>query len=320
MNIISKAFIAAVAIAGAAQAENYPSRPVTMVVPFGPGTSTDVTARVIANSMSQSLGQSVVVENRPGAGGSIGTDYVAKSKADGYTLTFGSVGTFAINKALYSKLPYDPVKDFTLLAMPGYTPTMLVVRADAPYRSLGELIQYAKKNPEKVDFSSAGNGTSGHLAGELLKTMANVSFMHVPYKQGAQALMAVMSGEVDFMFYHPVAVMPHVNSGKLRALAASSATRAAAASDVPTIEESGYPRFNLTAWYMLAAPAGIPDDIKQKLVNAAKAALQDPAVKKTLVSQGIEGVPIDAPELPAFINTEAEKWAKLVKQSDAQID
>jgi tripartite-type tricarboxylate transporter receptor subunit TctC len=320
LNIVSKTLIAAIAIAGAAHAENYPTRPVTMVVPFGPGTSTDVTARVIANTMSKSLGQPVIVENKPGAGGTIGTDYVAKSKADGYTLTFGSVGTFAINKALYSKLPHDPVKDFTLLSMPGYTPTLLVVRADAPYKTLDDLVQYARQNPDKVAFSSAGNGTSGHLAGELLKTMADVSFMHVPYKQGGQALMAAISGEVDFMFYHPVAVMPHVKAGKLRALASSSANRAAAAPDVPTIAESGYPGFNLTAWYMLAAPAGIPADVKQKLVEASKAALQDPAVKKTLVSQGIEGEPLDAPELPAFINAEAEKWAKLVKQSDAQID
>lgn len=320
MNIVSKAFIVAIALTGAAHADTYPARPVTIVVPFGAGTSTDVTARVIANSMSRSLGQPIVVENRPGAGGSIGTDYVAKSKADSYTLSFGSVGTFAINKALYSKLPYDPVKDFTLLAMPGYTPTMLVVPADAPYKTIDGLIQYARQNPDKVDFSSAGNGTSGHLAGELLKTMANVSFMHVPYKQGSQALMAVVSGEVDFMFYHPVAVMPHVNAGKLRALAASSANRAAAAPDVPTIAESGYAGFNLTAWYMLAAPAGLPPDVKQKLVEASTAALQDPAVRKTLVSQGIEGAPINAPDLPAFVNVEAEKWAKLVKQSDAQID
>lgn len=217
MKTVLKLALVGMAAAGSlATAAGYPEKPIRLVVPFGAGTSTDTTARVIGDALSRQLGQSVVVENKPGAGGAIGTDYVAKSKADGYTLSFGSVGTFAINKGLYSRLPYNPSKDFTYLAMPGYTPTLLVVSNGAPYNSLKDLLDDARKNPDKLAFASAGNGTSGHLAGELLKKVAGVSMLHVPYKEGSQAMTDTIGGQVAFMFYHPVAVVPHIKAGAPR--------------------------------------------------------------------------------------------------------
>lgn len=298
----------------------YPEKPIRLVVPFGAGTSTDTTARVIGDSLGRQLGQTVVVENKPGAGGAIGSDFVAKSKADGYTLSFGTVGTFAINKALFSKLAYDPSKDFTYLGMPGYTPTLLVVGKDAPYATLKDLLDDARNHNGKVAFASAGNGTSGHLAGELLKKKADVAMLHVPYKEGAQGLTDTISGQVTFMFYHPVAVVPHIKSGGLKALAASGSKRSSLAPDVPTIAESGYPGFDLTAWYMLAAPAGLPDDTRSKLQEAADKAMHDPAVREALKKQGLEGEPLPAAQLNAFVEAEISKWAEVVEAANARVD
>ncbi|WP_249359579.1 tripartite tricarboxylate transporter substrate binding protein [Cupriavidus sp. 2SB] len=303
-----------------AHAGTYPTRPVRMVVPFGGGTSTDITARIIGEAMAKRLGQPIVVENRAGAGGSIGTDYVAKAKGDGYTLTMGTVGTLAINKALYRKLPYDPGKDFSYIGMPGYTPTLLVIRHDAPYRTLADLVAYAKAHPDKLSFGSAGNGTSGHLAGELLKSMAAVSMTHVPFKEGGQALTAVLGGQVDFMFYHPVAVLPYLKDHKLRALAVSSQRRSVAAPEVPTVAESGYPGFDLTAWYMLAGPAGLDSEVRMRLVQTMQAVMQDPAVQKQLAQQGVEPATQGTAQLAAFVNAELQRWAAVVKQAGAQVD
>ncbi|MGP1615894.1 MAG: Bug family tripartite tricarboxylate transporter substrate binding protein [Pollutimonas bauzanensis] len=321
MKTLLKLTLLSIAAAGSvASAAGYPEKAIRLVVPFGAGTSTDTTARVIGEALSRQLGQSVVVENKPGAGGAIGTDYVAKSKADGYTLSFGSVGTFAINKGLYSRLPYDPSKDFTYLAMPGYTPTLLVVGRNSPYNSLKDLLDDAKKNPDKLAFASAGNGTSGHLAGELLKKMAGVSMLHVPYKEGAQAMTDTIGGQVAFMFYHPVAVVPHIKAGALKALAASSSNRATLAPDVPTIAESGYKDFDLTAWYMLAAPSGMPKETEDKLVAAADKAMQDPAVIDALKKQGVEGSPLPSEKIAAFVAGEISKWAEVIDSAHARID
>ncbi|WP_020200405.1 MULTISPECIES: Bug family tripartite tricarboxylate transporter substrate binding protein [Cupriavidus] len=303
-----------------AQAQDYPSRPVRLVVPFGGGTSTDITARILGEAMAKKLGQPFVVENKAGAGGAIGTDYVAKSRGDGYTLTFGTVGTLAINKALYRNLPYDPGKDFAYLAMPGYTPTLLVVRADAPYKTLAELVAYARANPDKLSFGSAGSGTSGHLAGELLKSMAGISMTHVPFKEGGQALTAVLGGQVDFMFYHPVAVLPYLKAHKLRALAVSSQQRSVSAPEVPTVAESGYPGFDLTAWFMLAGPAGLDDEVRRRLAGAMQAVMQEPGVQKKLAEQGLEIARLDTAQLPRFVNGEIQKWTAVVKRSNAQVD
>lgn len=321
MNILLKLLtVGTLAASGVAMAADYPAKPIRLVVPFGAGTSTDTTARVIGDSLSRHLGNSVVVENKPGAGGAIGTDFVAKAPRDGYTLSFGSVGTFAINKGLYGRLPYNPSTDFTYLAMPGYTPTLLVVGKESTHTSLKDLLDDAKKNPDKIAFASAGNGTSGHLAGELLKSMSGTSMLHVPYKEGAQGLTDTIGGQVHFMFYHPVAVVPHMKSGAVKALAASSKGRAVMAPEVPTIDESGYPGFDLTAWYMLAAPAGLPDDVKATLIAAADKAMKDPAVVDALKKQGVEGKPLPSNEIPAFVESEIVKWAKVIDTAHARVD
>lgn len=302
-----------------ARAQDYPNRPVKLVVPFGPGTTTDIVSRVFAEALAKPLGQAVVVENRSGAGGNIGADLVAKSPADGYTIVMGTVGTHAINPGLYRKMPYDAQKDFAPIGFAGYTPTLLVVAANSPHKSLKDL-QAAAAKAGGVSFASAGNGTSGHLAGELLKARLGGEMVHVPYKEGGLALSDVMAGQVQFMFYHPAAVLPHVKSGKLRALGVSSARRAAAAPEVPSITEQGFGEFDLVAWFMLYAPAATPAPVLAKLRDAVAQAVTNPEVKAKLAAQGLE-VPVLKPdELAAFGRTEIAKWSELVKRSGAQVD
>lgn len=293
--------------------------PVRMVVPFGAGTTTDTVARIVGEALGKNLQQPVIVENRAGAGGSTGTDLVAKAAPDGRTLVMGTVGTHAINAALFSKLPYDPLRDFVPVAFVGYTPTLLVVAADSPIKSLNDLAQAAAR-PTGVTFASAGNGTSGHLAGELLAQRLGGKMIHVPYKEGAVALTNVMSSQVDFMFYHPAAVMPQIKAGKLRALGASGAMRSAAASDIPTLMEQGIADFDLVAWFMLYAPAATPPATLERLRTAAAAALAQPDVMVRLRDQGIESRSLRTEEMLPFNKTELGKWAGLVKRSGAQVD
>ena len=315
------AALAALAVAAplAASAQDYPSRPIKLVVPFGPGTTTDIVARIYAEAMGKPLGQAIVVENKSGAGGNIGSDLVAKSAADGYTIVMGTVGTHAINPGLYRKMPYDAQKDFAPIGFAGYTPTLLVVAANSPYRTLKDL-QAAAAKSGGISFASAGNGTSGHLAGELLKARLGGEMVHVPYKEGGMALSDVMAGQAQFMFYHPAAVMPQVKAGKLRALGVSSAKRTAAAPEVPTIAEQGHGDFDLVAWFMLYAPAATPAPVLAKLRDAVAQSVNNPEVKAKLVAQGLE-VPVLRPEeLVAFNRAEIAKWSELVQRSGAHVD
>jgi tripartite-type tricarboxylate transporter receptor subunit TctC len=293
--------------------------PIRMVVPFGAGTTTDTVSRVVGEALGKALQQPVIVDNRAGAGGSTGSDLVAKSVPDGRTLVMGTVGTHAINAALFTKLPYDPMRDFAPVAFIGYTPTLLVVAAESPIKSLKDLAQAAAK-PQGVTFASAGNGTSGHLAGELLAQRLGGKMIHVPFKEGAMALTGVISSQVDFMFYHPAAVMPQIKAGKLRALGASGAVRSAAASDVPTLMEQGIADFDLVAWFMLYAPAATPAATLAQLRTAGAAALAQPEVMTKLRDQGVESKPMRAEEMQPFNKTELGKWAGLVKRSGAQVD
>ncbi|HTM69337.1 MAG TPA: tripartite tricarboxylate transporter substrate-binding protein [Luteimonas sp.] len=305
------------ALTGHAHAQD--TSPIRMIVPFGPGTTTDTVGRIVAEALGKNLHRIVVVDNRAGAGGSMGTDQVAKSAPDGKTLVMGTVGTHAINAALFRKLPYDTLHDFAPLAFVGYTPTLLVVAADSSVKSLKDLAALAAR-PEGLTFASAGNGTSGHLAGELLAQRLGGKMIHVPYKEGAAAMTSVMAAQTDFMFYHPAAVMPQIKAGKLRALGASGALRSGAASDVPTLMEQGIKDFDLVAWFMLYAPAATPPTVLAQLRGAAAAALGQPDVAARLRTQGVEPRAMRAEEMLPFNQAELAKWAELVKRSGAQVD
>ncbi|MFM8623470.1 MAG: Bug family tripartite tricarboxylate transporter substrate binding protein [Betaproteobacteria bacterium] len=305
--------------AGSAWAQDFPVKPIRLVVPFGAGTTTDIVARVMAEGMGRVLGQAVVIENRAGAGGGIGSDLVAKAPADGYTLVMGTVGTHAINATLYKKLAYDPQRDFAPVAFTGYTPTLLVVPGSSSLKSLRDLAEQARRTDGRLSFASAGNGTSGHLAGDLLKSRLGGEMTHVPYKDGALALSDVMSGQVQFMFYHPAAALPHIKSGKLRALGVSSAKRSAAAPEVPAIAESGFD-FDLVAWFMVYAPAATPAPVLARLRDAAAQTLANPEVAGKLKAQGLELSAMRADEMSAFGRAELAKWAELVRRSGAQVD
>lgn len=293
--------------------------PIKMVVPFGPGTTTDTVGRVVADGLAKTAKATVIVDNKAGAGGTVGTDQVAKSAPDGKTLVMGTVGTHAINASLFKKLPYEPLRDFAPVAFVGYTPTLLVVAADSPAKSLKDLAALAAR-PEGITFASAGNGTSGHLAGELLAQRLGGKMIHVPFKEGAVALTSVMSGQADFMFYHPAAVMPQIRAGKLRALGVSGAQRSAAAADVPTLMEQGVKDFDLVAWFMLYAPAATPAATLASLRTAAAGALTQPQTVARLRDQGVEQRVMRTEEMGPFNQAELVKWAELVKRSGAQVD
>ncbi len=293
------------------------ARPLKLVVPFAAGTTTDIVGRVLAEALGRQLSQAVIVDNRPGAGGAIGSELVARSGADAHTVLLGTVGTHAINATLYKRLSYQPQRDFVPLGFVGATPTLLVVPAAAPWKTVADLRQASGKS---VSFASAGNGTSGHLAGELLNLRLGKDFVHVPYRDGAQALTEVMAGNVQFMFYHPAAVLPQIRAGRLRALGASSARRSMAAPDVPTLAEQGIPDFDLVAWFMLYAPADMPAAQRDRLREATQAVLAQPAVRDKLAAQGIEPMAMNASDMAAFAAAEIAKWGEAVRRSGAQVD
>jgi len=311
------AFAIPALLASAVQAQG--SAPLKMVVPFGPGTTTDIVSRQVGEAMAQALGSPLVVENKPGAGGTIGSDLVAKAPGDGRTLLMGTVGTHAINATLYRRLPYDAQKDFVPIGLAGFTPTLLVVSANSPIRTLADL-KAAAALPAGVTFASAGNGTSGHLAGELLGARLNGKMIHVPYNQGGQALTDVIGGQVQFMFYHPAAVLPHLKAGKLRALGASSARRSAAATDVPALQEQGVADFDLVAWFMVYAPASTPPAEVAKLREALAKGLARADVAAKLAELGVEARALPPAELAAFGAQEIQRWGEAVRRSGAQLD
>jgi len=304
----------------AASAADYPTKPIRIVVPFPPGGTTDILARAVAQKLSETWNQQVIVDNRPGAGGNIGADLVAKAAPDGYTLVMGTVGTHAINPNLYRKMPYDHVKDFAPIILVAGVPNVLVVNPSLPVHTVRELIDYAKANPGKLNFASSGNGTSIHLSGELFKTMANVQMTHVPYKGSAPALADLMGGQVQLMFDNLPSSLGLIKGGKLRAVAVTSTTRAAALPDVPTIAESGLPGFEASSWFGLLAPAGTPHDIVAKLNGVIAAWLATPDAKDKLLAQGAIAAGGSPEAFAKHIDSETSKWAKVVKASGAHID
>jgi tripartite-type tricarboxylate transporter receptor subunit TctC len=295
----------------------WPTKPVRIVVTFTPGGAPDTLARILAEKWS-ALGQPVTVDNKPGAGGNIGADFVAKSAPDGATLVVGTVGTHAINPALYPNIPYNAQRDFTPVAFLASTPNLLVVNNDVPAKTVPELIALAKKQP--LNFGSSGSGTSIHLSGELFNTMAGVKMQHIPYKGRAAAIPDLLGGRLTMIFDNMPSALPLVKSGELRAIAVTSAQRSPAAPQIPTLAESGLPGFEATSWFALFAPAGLPRDVQMKINAETARVLAMPDVKEKLATLGLDPNPGTPEQLGAFQQTELTKWAKVVKDSGAKAD
>ena len=303
-----------------ALAQAYPTKPVTIIVPFAAGGTTDILARIIGQALTAELGQSVVVDNRAGAGGNIGGQAAAKAAPDGHTLFMGTVGTHAINASLYKKMPFDPVKDFAPLTRVANVPNLLVANPAQPYKSVKDLIAYAKANPGKVNFGSSGNGSSIHLSGELFKSLAKVDMQHVPYKGSAPAVTDLLGNQIGIMFDNMPSAIQHVRSGKLVPLAVTTAKRSPELPNVPTIAEAGVPGYEATSWFGMFAPAGTPAPVLAKLNAAIVKVLAQPDVKKKINEQGAEVYSETPEQFAAFIQAESVKWGKVVKESGASLD
>ncbi len=312
-------FLASLA-GGVLCAQSYPTRPIRFVVPFAPGGPTDILARAVGQKLTEAFGQTIVIENRGGAGGNIGAELVARSPADGYTMLMGATSTHAINPSLYHKLGFDPVKDFVPVSLVANTPSLLAVHPALPVRTIKDLIALAKARPGQLTYASAGNGSSNHLAGVLLSMMAGIDLVHVPYKGSGPALVDVISGQVPMMFNNTASVMPHVTAGKLRAVALASLERSALLPDIPTVAESGLPGFEVRSWHGVFVPAGTPRDVVNRLSTEIVRAVRAADVKSRLNAQGVELVGSSPEEFAEFVKKELAKWAKVVRQSGARAD
>ncbi|MDR2335823.1 MAG: tripartite tricarboxylate transporter substrate binding protein [Burkholderiaceae bacterium] len=304
----------------ASAADNYPSKVITIIVPFSAGGTTDILARVIAQDLTRQLGQSVVVDNRAGAGGNIGGALAARAQADGYTLFMGTVGTHAINAALYKKMPFNPVKDFQPLSRVANVPNLLVANPNQPFRTVPELIAYAKAHPGQVNFGSSGSGSSIHLSGELFKMMTKTDMVHVPYKGSAPAVTDLLGNQIAIMFDNMPSAINHVRAGKLRPIAVTTAKRSPELPDVPTIAEAGVPGYEATSWFGMFTVAGTPKPVLDKLTAALAKSLASPEVRTKIKEQGGEVVSETPEQFAAFIQSESDKWAKVVKASGATAD
>lgn len=311
---------AAVFSAPAAQAQAYPNKPIRMVVGFPSGGAPDTLARIVSEKISPAWGQPVVVDNKPGAGGNIGAEAVAHAAADGYTLAMGTVGTHSINGSLYSKMPYDMVKDFTPVMLVATTPNVLVVHPDVPAKDVAELIALAKSKPGSLTFGTPGVGTSLHVAGELFNVMAGVKITHVPYKGRAMAIPDLLGGHITMMFDNLPSALPVVKEGKLRALGVTSAKRSPSAPDIPTLAEQGLPGFEAVSWFAVFAPANTPNDVVAKLNAELNRIYSLPDVQAKLRTLGLEPV-LGTPErLASYQRAEIAKWARVVKESGAKAE
>jgi tripartite-type tricarboxylate transporter receptor subunit TctC len=305
---------------GAALAQDYPAKPITLIVPGTAGGGMDVIARVVGDRMGKILNQTVVVENKPGAGGNIAVDYVAKAKNDGYTVLVGQTAHFAINPSLYSKLPFDPVKDFQAVALLADAPNVVMVNADSPIKSLADLVAAAKESKDGLSLATPGNGTVSHLTGELFQKTANIKFNHIPYKGAAAALTDVMGGRVDFMLSSIPTALSQIRAGRLRPIAVSAAKRSPSLPDVPTIGEQGYPGFDAGTWYGLLVPAGTPDAVVEKLNAVANEAIKADDIREKIRQEGGDSYGGTSAEFAALMKNDAAKWAPIVKESGAKVD
>lgn len=316
----------ALAVVAPAHAQGvWPGKPVRIIVPFAPGGTTDILARAVAPELSRAFGQQFVVENKPGAGGNLGAEIVAKSPGDGYTLLMGTVGTHGINRALYPKLPYDPFKDFAPVTLVAGVPNVMVINADMArtnnINTVKDFIKLAKSRPGQLNMASSGNGTSIHLAGELFKSQTGIFMTHIPYRGSGPALMDLAGGQMDVMFDNLPSAMQLIKGGKLKALAVTSAQRSAALPDTPTIEEAaGLKGFEATSWFGLLAPAGTSAEIVNRIQTETARALNTPAIKEKMLGQGAIPSGNSPAEFARLIETEHAKWAQVVKASGARVD
>jgi tripartite-type tricarboxylate transporter receptor subunit TctC len=304
----------------AAEAAAFPSRPLRLIVPFPAGGGADALARLIMPRVAQHLGQPIVIENRPGAGGNVGAELVARAAPDGYTLLYGTNGTHAINASLYRNLPFDPIRDFVPVSRMTEIAAMLIVHPGVPAKSTAELIQYARSNPGKLNFASAGNGTTSHLAGEMFRTQAGIDIVHIPYRGGALAMTDLIGGQVQMMIEVMPNAAPQVSAGRVRGLAVSTAGRFPTTPTIPTIDESGLPGFEASAWDGIFVPAGTPLPIVMRLNTAIRQALEEPDTVAALLARGARPVPGSPESFAAFIPASAERWAVAVRASGAKID
>lgn len=310
-------------LAGACSAwaqSDFPSKPIRLVVPFAAGGPTDGLARAYAKALQEELKQTILVDNRPGAGGNIGVDIVAKARADGYTLGFATNGPLAVNVTLFGKLPYDPVKDLTPVTRFAFVPNVLVVHPSMGVKDFDELMRLLKANPGKYVFASGGNGTTQHLSVEMLRTLGKVQIGHVPYKGEGPAMTDLIGGQVPALFSSVAAGIPYIKSGRVIALAVTSGQRNPSLPDVPTIVEKGYPAFDVAAWYGIIAPPGLPADILQKLNAASIKVIQSPAMQEWLLNMGSTPAPTTPAEFSAFIKSEITRWKPIIEASGAKVD
>jgi tripartite-type tricarboxylate transporter receptor subunit TctC len=298
----------------------YPSRPIRMVVPFPAGGATDLTARVVAERMSTLLGQPVVIDNRPGAGGNLGSDVVAKAEPDGYTLLTCTIGTASINQFLYTRLPYDPMRDLTSIALINEVANGIVVAANSPFKTLQDLLAAAKAKPAELNYGTPGNGTSGHLCGEYLKTKTGVNLTHVPYRGTSQIIPDVLAGRVEVAIDNLPSYLPHLQAGRMRCLAVTSASRWFSLPDVPTVKESGVPDFEAVAWFGFQAPAKVPRPIIDKLAQTVTGIVAEPGVVERLREIGSSPKPLGPAEFDRYIAAENDKWRDVVKAAGAKLD
>ncbi|OFW30240.1 MAG: hypothetical protein A3H97_00400 [Acidobacteria bacterium RIFCSPLOWO2_02_FULL_65_29] len=314
------ALVLAVAGAPGAYAQQYPGRPIRMIVPFPPSGSTDIMARVLAQKLTERLGQQVIVDNRGGAGGTIGMELAAKAPPDGYTLMMSTSITHTVGVSLYSKLPYNVLTDFAPITMAASVPLLVVVNPSVPARSVKELIALAKARPGQLNYASPGNGTSGHLAAEMFKSMAGVDVVHVPYKGGGPAVMDLIGGQVQMLILSAVATLPHVKSGKLRALALTSLTRSPDLPNISTVSESGLPGYEVVLWYGVFAPAKTPKAIVTRLNQDVVRIMQSPEIGARLASEGGRPVGNTPEQFQEIIKADVAKWAKIVKDAGIKVE
>ncbi|MBC7782063.1 MAG: tripartite tricarboxylate transporter substrate binding protein [Proteobacteria bacterium] len=307
-------------VAGSSFAQPYPTRQITMVVAAAAGGPTDIVGRLVGQMLTESLGQSVVVENRTGAGLTVGTAHAARAKPDGYTLTIASPSSHSIAPGLYASLPYDPIKDFEPISLLFTSPTALVVNPALPAKTLKEFIAYAKSRPGQLNYGSGGNGTTSHLTAELFKTTAGVDLVHVPYKGSGPASTDLIAGQVQMMFQGLHLALPFIKAGKLRTFGVTSAQRSSMAPDLPTLDEAGLPGFSVNTWYGVMAPAGTPKPVIAQLNGALLKAINAPGIRQKLTDQGLVAVGTTPEEFAALIQEELRVWAKVIKQSGARVD